>query len=552
MGALTSKPYSFKARPWEVQKNNAVDFFDVIGLRVFVETVGNSVFRVIKDLNFFDFFWLTDKARFFFDSLILNRLLSPIFAIPALNYQYNIFMFVDWLVVYDLFFFLQTLLFFVLVDIKFFFYNNNIRSFFSRKYVHGLNFFVSENFDLLSGRSLLALDVAIGGCCFFNNYSSFFYRDFDILDSYYLDEDYFKSVDTLVLYNCNLRVELPNFYFYFLKKMRSGCLKVFSFGSLFQSSLITRVNHIFSVFTFFKVRDFSYFKQSVNYFRSSKLLVITGILFNERYDLFSQLCFFRRFFNLLNSSARFLRLSKDVSFYSNLSFGLLSGWKEFSFLERRLYLNLNFYTNVDSNIVYSLSDFNVYVGSNLPKSVFDVYLPIEFAYERKQVFQNLFCVSSVSDFIVTPEGANNSEVRSFFDVVNAVDNAAPFFKFCNYFLSLFFKLRFSVNFLIKFYFRFSMQLVYVYILLFRLFCIFFFSQLKYNEKSEEFFFLPYFLYNSGFISVSKYLVVFSLVNEYVFDYFCMEQATKSSLILSAVKRAAAVSQEHVGFFNFLK
>ncbi len=68
MGALTSKPYAFVARSWEVERVDCIDFFDVFGSSLFVELRGFDVVRVLPKINYLvNGEWLSDRARSFFD-----------------------------------------------------------------------------------------------------------------------------------------------------------------------------------------------------------------------------------------------------------------------------------------------------------------------------------------------------------------------------------------------------------------------------------------------------------------------------------------------------
>ena len=76
MGALTSKIHLFRNRPWEFQQFKSVDFFNVLGLLIYIDVYGNKINRLLINNNNNDF-WLTDKIRFFFDSYNNNRLYYP-------------------------------------------------------------------------------------------------------------------------------------------------------------------------------------------------------------------------------------------------------------------------------------------------------------------------------------------------------------------------------------------------------------------------------------------------------------------------------------------
>ena len=78
VGALTSKPYAFVARPWELTKTESIDVMDGIGSNIRVDTRGNEVLRILprlhEDVNEE---WISDKARFSCDGLLRQRLDRP-------------------------------------------------------------------------------------------------------------------------------------------------------------------------------------------------------------------------------------------------------------------------------------------------------------------------------------------------------------------------------------------------------------------------------------------------------------------------------------------
>ena len=78
VGALTSKPYAFKARPWELRKTESIDVMDAVGSAIRVDARGKEVMRVMPRLNEqVNEEWLDDRARFACDGLKLQRLDQP-------------------------------------------------------------------------------------------------------------------------------------------------------------------------------------------------------------------------------------------------------------------------------------------------------------------------------------------------------------------------------------------------------------------------------------------------------------------------------------------
>ena len=79
VGALTSKPYEFRARPWELTGVESVDVLDAMGSSVRVDIRGHEVMRILPRLNEeINEEWATDKARFSYDGLRTQRLTTPL------------------------------------------------------------------------------------------------------------------------------------------------------------------------------------------------------------------------------------------------------------------------------------------------------------------------------------------------------------------------------------------------------------------------------------------------------------------------------------------
>jgi NADH-quinone oxidoreductase subunit G len=78
VGALTSKPYAFAARPWELRKTESVDVLDAVGSNIRVDARGPAVLRILPRLNEeVNEEWISDKARFAVDGLTRRRLDRP-------------------------------------------------------------------------------------------------------------------------------------------------------------------------------------------------------------------------------------------------------------------------------------------------------------------------------------------------------------------------------------------------------------------------------------------------------------------------------------------
>ena len=78
VGALTSKPYAFTARPWELTKTESIDVMDALGSNIRIDTKGREVMRIMpRNHDGVNEEWISDKTRFIWDGLRRQRLDVP-------------------------------------------------------------------------------------------------------------------------------------------------------------------------------------------------------------------------------------------------------------------------------------------------------------------------------------------------------------------------------------------------------------------------------------------------------------------------------------------
>src|SRR5205085_6646713 len=71
VGALTSKPYAYIARPWELEKTESIDVMDAVGSNIRVDSRGPQVLRVLLRVNeAVNEEWISDKTRYAIDGLV--------------------------------------------------------------------------------------------------------------------------------------------------------------------------------------------------------------------------------------------------------------------------------------------------------------------------------------------------------------------------------------------------------------------------------------------------------------------------------------------------
>jgi len=78
VGALTSKPYKFKARPWELKRTDSIDIFDGVGSNIRIDSRAEEILRITPRVNEdINEEWITDKVRFNYDAYYNQRIDKP-------------------------------------------------------------------------------------------------------------------------------------------------------------------------------------------------------------------------------------------------------------------------------------------------------------------------------------------------------------------------------------------------------------------------------------------------------------------------------------------
>lgn len=78
VGALTSKPYAFMARPWELRSTESIDLSDSVGSNIRIDSRGTEILRILPRFNEeINEEWISDKTRFSYDGLKVQRLNTP-------------------------------------------------------------------------------------------------------------------------------------------------------------------------------------------------------------------------------------------------------------------------------------------------------------------------------------------------------------------------------------------------------------------------------------------------------------------------------------------
>ena len=395
IGALTSKPYSFSARSWELESVSFVDFYDSLLSNISISLRGLSILRVLPRINEnLNEEWISDKIRFSYDGYRRQRLVVPLFKSNEVNSN---FLELSWK---EAFFF--------------FFYNWNYENY----------DFVSENsLDVVSGNFIDLESYASLKQMFnsFNSVKSYFYSQFltffdnTYFSNFFVNFDLKKlnASDLIFLAGSNLRYESPVLHLKLLRLSNQG-VPVFTLGSPsnFKFKNYSLGNSLASVQKFLGGKNkysllFSKAKNPVGFFGESLFKRLDGKSLSQ---IFINNKFFKRF--------SFSHVSMNPSTLSSLSLNAF---------DNSLNLNLySQYSNKFKKVLYlynadeilldkSKYSFIVYQGHHGDRgsSLSNLIFPSTFLIEKSGTFLSIDGRFSSYDFVIKPGYQVRTDWRIF-------------------------------------------------------------------------------------------------------------------------------------------
>lgn len=395
IGALTSKPYSFSARSWELESVSFIDFYDSLLSNISISLRGLSILRILPRINEnLNEEWISDKIRFSYDGYRRQRLVVPLYKSNQLNSN---FLELSWK---EAFFF--------------FFYNWNYENY----------DFVSENsVDVVSG-NFIDLESYVSLKQMFNSFSSvksFFYSQFlNFFDNTYFSNFFanfdlkkLNSSDLVFLAGSNLRYESPVLHLKLLRLSNQG-VPVFTLGSSsnFKFKNYSLGNSLNSFQKFLGGKNkysllFSKAKNPVGFFGESLFRRLDGKYLSQ---IFINNKYLSRFL--------FSRVSMNPSTLSSLSLNSMDNS-----------LNLNLYSQYNSKskkILYLYNSdeilldknnysFIVYQGHHGDRGSFlsNLILPSTFLIEKSGTFLSFDGHFSSYNFVIKPGYQVRTDWRIF-------------------------------------------------------------------------------------------------------------------------------------------
>jgi NADH-quinone oxidoreductase subunit G len=360
VGALTSKPYAFKTRSWELKNYNSIDILDSLGSNIKINIFKNEIIRILPKKNdFINIEWITDKTRFFFDSLKYQRIKSPL---KKINGNFNK---ISW---EEAFKSLNNE--FVKKDsskIKFRIGNlNDLKTnFYLKKFT---NFLGCKNISYETLKNNVKINTDIS-----SNY--LFEGGLNIID----------DIDVCLLVNCNPREEASILNLHLKKRFKKGNFEIASIGSLMNltypiKNLGTNLN------TFIEILEGknNFCKKLI---KSNKFLIIFGQNFlnnNKNKKIFE---YTKKFVFNLNKPKGFVNILFNESGFLN--------FLETSFNKNKKSknsLSIVYSINTDNTLKNNTNNvFNIYQGHHFTDDAqkSNIILPGNTYLEKNAVFINI-------------------------------------------------------------------------------------------------------------------------------------------------------------------
>ena len=418
IGALTSKEHVFSARPWEIDRVESIDYFDSCGSKIYVEFSDFKILRILPQIaTNINSEWISNKVRFYYDSLKVQRLITPIMKKNKGGFQL-----LDW---FDVYLYFRSLKIFFFKDI-----NNLFDSFF----YSNIYYFMNEDIDLLN---LISIKNLGSNFSYFtiNNFVFSERADFvniDFFNDYVIYPGavtYFDKFNMIYLFGYNIRCEHPLLFIQIYLKKK---VKLVTFGipylNLFKIQNIGVTIKDFFHFIFLKKNKM----KKINLLLKTHLFLIGSSLFN-RLDGFIYKHFFEKFFMILrikyNIFCSIKYIYSNIAVLNTIFLGLIYNFSDrlllsdFSLSLKKVLTFSNFYNS--SLFFSSLFNFFVFENevnfnfNNMLKSVlsiyiyngvqvaeynenYDLFLPITHFYERESVLYNIFSEKAVIKFVYAP------------------------------------------------------------------------------------------------------------------------------------------------------
>ena len=428
VGALTSMPYTFTARPWELKSIESIDVLDAMAASIRIDVANNLVMRILPILmETLNEDWITNKTRFAFDSISIQR-----HYYPKININGN-WIICSWANAIQVY----------LAALRAANYDN-------------VSAICGKYTDLQTAKNIKNFFNSLGS----NNisYENSKYNLMDFRCNYLLNTSInnLENISALILINCDLRVENPLLNSRIRKNYSKTQIPVFSFGNALTYTtypIINVGNSINSLLKFIKGKYYHFSKLIFNNFRNLSFvncfipyrphpIIIVGSGLLDRTDSTSILLAINHLIkntNGLFNHTNLLNLAPaNLGFIScaeeGFSFGTINQG------------GTNFIHHIGTEYIAKKNNngFNVYQGYQSPEnfSNLDLYLPVATHFEKVSTYLNLegrlrqtkIAISAPESVLTDSELikllfiTKNKKYKKNFSIISNFYNTMEFFK----------------------------------------------------------------------------------------------------------------------------
>lgn len=382
VGALTSKPYAFNSRPWELFKFACINVIDPLASYFSLNYKNNKIYRILpyRENDFLITEWIPDNIRFFYDGIHIQRIKKPF-------YFFKFFSF---------FISLKKLLFIYKCFLSF-----NKKSKFNLLY----NFIFDNTIDFFFLKKLKKIlcrlplyNLTLNRRLFNSNFN------YNIHRTQFLSLDFKEILEKnsnnfyIILIGLNPRIEFYHLYLYLRKNFLKNTkilYEIFSFNSnvLLNFEFKTLTSNLKYFFNFFNLKK----KYSYNLLFNNKILFFTSQnLFFKNYKIMSFINILREKIIKNNNILNYF-IFNDVIFYSIFELGFFEKYNTLIFKKKK-FISLNFFYNLNykKKIKDINNTFNLFfspIGSDfLNNKNTNFIIPTSLYLEKSVGFMNFYGV----------------------------------------------------------------------------------------------------------------------------------------------------------------
>ena len=411
VGALTSKPYAFNARPWELRSFQTIDILDSFGSSIRIDIRGIEIVRILPSLNTLNNEeWISDKIRFSYDGLKRQRLQVPMIQIN------KIFINISWEKILNL-----------LMNILKYFKNINnsiLKNFFTKnssRYskITGIAGKLSDIESLVFFKDFLNIQGSSNFCYeTINKINNIDFRDSFIATKIMKNwDEILKKSDIFLFINFNPRLEMPIFNIKIRRYFIENNTIILNLGS------INYLNY-FNIQIGNKIKELLNLIEGKNLFSRKLLTAKNPMILYKKFNSY----FFNDFFDVIKLLKKYLNLYKE----NWIGLHLMNEYVGNINSSEVGFISNSYFKMLENNILYSIGAeikglkkhffkrvLFIYQGSNGDDSILDsdIILPVKAYTEKISSFLNFEGLIQKTKNILIGPGMSKLDYEIFIGLI---------------------------------------------------------------------------------------------------------------------------------------